>query len=97
MAEDLINKNPMKLDPVVWVSLLGAYRIHTNIELGEPVVEHLFELDPKNVATYVLLSNIYAATSRWDDIEKVRKMLKNREVKRILAAAGLRLINRYMH
>ena len=45
------------------------------------MAEHLFELDPKNVATYVLLSNIYAASGRWDDIEKVRKMMKNREVK----------------
>ena len=72
----------MKPDPAVWVSMLGACRIHTNIELGEPVVEHLFKLDPKNVATYVLLSNIYAAFSRWDDNEKVRKMMKNREVKK---------------
>ena len=76
MAEDLINKIPMKPDPVVWVSLLGACRIHTNIELGEPKAEHLFELDPKIFATYVLLSNIYAATVRWDDIEKVRKIMK---------------------
>ena len=82
MAEDLINKMPMKPDPTMWVSLLGAYIIHTNIEIGEPVEEHLFELDPKNVATYVLLSNIYAASGRWDDIEKVRKMRKNREVKK---------------
>ena len=52
MAEYLINKMPMKPDPTVWFSLLGAYRIHTNIELGETVEEHVFELDPKNVATY---------------------------------------------
>ena len=82
MAKDLINKMPMKPDPAVWDPLLGACRIHTNIELGEPVEKHLFELDPKNVATYVLLSNIYAATSRWDDIEKVIKIMKNREVKK---------------
>ena len=82
MDEDLINKMLLKPDPSMWVSLLGACRIHTNIELGEPVVEHLFKLDPKNVATYVLLSNIYAASGRWDDIKKVRKMMKNREVKK---------------
>ena len=85
MAKYLINKMPMKpdpADPTVWVSLLGACRIHTNIELGEPMAEHLFELDPKNVATYVLLSNIYIASGRWDDIEKVRKMMKNRAVKK---------------
>ena len=77
----------MKPYPTVWVSLLGACRIHTNIEIGEPMEEHLFELDPKNVATYVLLSNIYAASDRWDDIEKVRKMTKNREVERSLGCS----------
>ena len=41
MAEDLINKMPMKPDPFVWVSLLGAYKIDTNIELGEPMVEQI--------------------------------------------------------
>ena len=82
MAKDLINKMPMKPDPAVWDPLLGACRIHTNIDLGEPMAEHLFELDPKNFSTYVLLSNIYATTDRWDDIEKVRKMMKNRELKK---------------
>eukprot|EP01018_Ginkgo_biloba_P024055 Gb_37632 [translate_table: standard] len=81
-VQDFINKMPIEPDATVWVSLLGACRVHTNVELGECVAEHLFELDPKNPAPYVLLSNIYAAAGRWDDIEKVRKMMKDRGVKR---------------
>eukprot|EP01018_Ginkgo_biloba_P034752 Gb_24816 [translate_table: standard] len=81
-AQDFINKMPIEPDAVVWGCLLGACRIHTNIELGECVAERLFELDPKDAAPYVLLSNIYAAAGRWDDIEKVRIMMKDRGVEK---------------
>eukprot|EP01018_Ginkgo_biloba_P001659 Gb_20197 [translate_table: standard] len=81
-AVDFIDKMPIKPDATVWVSLLGACRIHCNIELGECVAEHLFKLDPKNAAPYVLLSNMYAAAGRWNDIERVRKMMKERRVKK---------------
>eukprot|EP01018_Ginkgo_biloba_P023999 Gb_36140 [translate_table: standard] len=82
-AYDFINKMPIKPDAAVWGSLLGACRIHSNIELGEHVAECLFELDPENAAPYVLLSNIYAAAGRWDGIEKVRNMMKDRRVKKM--------------
>jgi hypothetical protein len=62
--------------------LLGACRTHKNIGLAETVAECLFELEPKNAAHYVLLSNIYAAAGMWDDIAKIRKMMKDRGVKK---------------
>eukprot|EP01018_Ginkgo_biloba_P030678 Gb_05649 [translate_table: standard] len=79
-AQDFINKMPIKPDAAVWGSLLGACRIHSNIVLGERVADRLFESDPKDAAHYVLLSNIYAAAGRWDDVEKVRKMMKHRRI-----------------
>eukprot|EP01018_Ginkgo_biloba_P001239 Gb_28664 [translate_table: standard] len=81
-AHDFINKMPIKPGPIVWRCLLGACRIHNNIELGESVAKRLLELDPKNATPYVLLSNIYAAAGRWDDTEKVRKIMKDRNVKK---------------
>eukprot|EP01018_Ginkgo_biloba_P001596 Gb_35886 [translate_table: standard] len=81
-AQDFINKMPIKPDASVWGCLLGACRVHNNIELGERVAEHLFELDPQNATPYVLLSNIYASAGRWDDIEMVRKMMKDRRVRK---------------
>eukprot|EP01018_Ginkgo_biloba_P024547 Gb_02194 [translate_table: standard] len=81
-AQDFISKMPIKPSAAVWISLLGACRLHANIELGEHVAECLFELEPKNAAPYVLLSNIYAAAGRWDDIQKVQKMMKDRGIKK---------------
>ncbi|XP_057824127.2 pentatricopeptide repeat-containing protein At4g02750 isoform X2 [Cryptomeria japonica] len=81
-AQDFINNMPIKPDSVVWSCFLSACRLHNNIELGECIAEHLFELDLNDAAPYVLLSNIYAAAGRWDDIEKVRKMMKDRGIKK---------------
>eukprot|EP01018_Ginkgo_biloba_P002434 Gb_04611 [translate_table: standard] len=69
-AQDFINKMPIKPDISVWGCLLGACRVHNNVELGERVADCLFELNPTNAAPYVVLSNIYAAAGRWDGIEK---------------------------
>eukprot|EP01018_Ginkgo_biloba_P008465 Gb_26313 [translate_table: standard] len=79
-ALNFINKMPIQPDATVWGTLLGACTIHINIELGEHVAEQLFESDPRNAAHYVALSNIYAAAGRWDGVEKVRKMMKDRKV-----------------
>jgi pentatricopeptide repeat protein len=81
-AKDFINKMPIKADASVWSCLLSACRIYSNIELGEYAAEQLFELNPENDYAYVLLSNIYAAASRWEDIEKIRKRMNGRGVKR---------------
>eukprot|EP01018_Ginkgo_biloba_P038057 Gb_22048 [translate_table: standard] len=82
-AEKFIKKMPVKPDAAVWMSLLGACRIHSNAELGERVAETLLELDPKNSTHYVLLSNIYAAGGKLDEKEKVRKMMKDKNVKKM--------------
>eukprot|EP00253_Pinus_taeda_P004578 PITA_04578 len=81
-AEGFINKMPIKPDASVWMCSLGACKIHNNIELGESVAKHLFELDVRDAAPYVLLSNIYAMAGRWREFEKVRKIMKVRGVKK---------------
>eukprot|EP01018_Ginkgo_biloba_P026026 Gb_12004 [translate_table: standard] len=95
-AQDFINKMPIKPDATVWICLLGACRIHANIELGECVAKHLFELEPKNAAPYVLLSNIYAAAGRWNNSENVRRMMKDRRVKKTPGCSWIE-VNKQVH
>ncbi|XP_021751958.1 pentatricopeptide repeat-containing protein At4g37170-like [Chenopodium quinoa] len=79
-AEEYINKMPMKPDKFLWASLLGGCRIHKNVELAEQAAKALFEMEPENAATYATLANIYATAGRWEEVEKVRKMMDNRGV-----------------
>eukprot|EP01018_Ginkgo_biloba_P002616 Gb_35467 [translate_table: standard] len=95
-AQDFINKMPIKPDSIVWVCLLSACRKYKNMELGESVAEHLFELNPKNATPYVLLSNMYAAAGRWDDIENVRRMMKDRRIKKTPGCSWIE-VNKQVH
>eukprot|EP01018_Ginkgo_biloba_P026223 Gb_06185 [translate_table: standard] len=81
-AEKFIQKMPLQPNSSVWGSLLGACRIHCNVDLGERVAEHLFQLEPQNAANYILLSNIYAAAGQWDGVAKVRAMMTRQRVKK---------------
>lgn len=77
-AERLIETMPVEPDVSTWGSLLGACRIHGNLDLAERIADRIFELDPFHAGYHVLLSNIYAAKSRWKEVEKVRKMISKR-------------------
>jgi pentatricopeptide repeat protein len=93
-AEDLINKMPYEPNAAVWGSLLGACRIHGHMELAQRAAERLFELEPQNAGNHVLLSNIYAAAGRWDDVEKVWKLMKDSGVKKDKGRSWIELKNK---
>ncbi|XP_022159626.1 pentatricopeptide repeat-containing protein At5g48910-like isoform X1 [Momordica charantia] len=80
-AEVLISSMPMKPNAAVWGALLGACKIHGNVELAERVGTILLELEPHNSGRYALLSNIYAKAGRFDDVAKIRKKMKERGIK----------------
>lgn len=60
------------------------------------MAELLFELEPKNAATYVLLSNMYAIVGRWNDIERVRKKMKDKSVKKNPGCSWIE-VNKQVH
>lgn len=81
-AHNFIQKMAFQPGVGVWGALLSACRIHCNIELGEQVEKRLFDLEPENVGCYVLLSNIYAAAGRWDEVAKLRIGMKDKGLKK---------------
>lgn len=80
---NFIIKMPVKPVADVWLCFLGGCRSHMNIGLGVFTATILFDLDPENTATYVLLSNVYAEMGRWDDVYMVRRLMKDRGIKKI--------------
>ncbi|KAH7656396.1 TPR-like protein [Dioscorea alata] len=81
----------MKFEPnaIVWRTLLGACRIHGNVELGECANEELLKLRKGASGDYVLLSNIYASMGEWDGVEKVRKLMDDRGVSKEAGCAQI--------
>ncbi|GJZ65951.1 pentatricopeptide repeat-containing protein [Tanacetum coccineum] len=80
-AEELISIMPMTPSPEVWGALLSACRVHGDMDMGERIGKTLIELDPQNGGRYALLSNIYAKAGRWEDVERLRVLMKEKGVK----------------
>ncbi|KAK9937569.1 hypothetical protein M0R45_014348 [Rubus argutus] len=57
-AYEFIQRMPMEPTPGAWGALLGACRVHRNVELAKIAANRLFEIEPDNPGNYVLLSNI---------------------------------------
>ncbi|XP_058763397.1 pentatricopeptide repeat-containing protein At1g62260, mitochondrial-like [Vicia villosa] len=81
-AMDLIDSMPMKPDKAVWGALLGACRVHNNVELAQVAAKALIRLEPESSAPYALLFNIYADLGQWDDAERVRALMEENNVKK---------------
>ncbi|XP_062202312.1 pentatricopeptide repeat-containing protein At4g13650 [Phragmites australis] len=77
-----VEEMAISADAMVWRTLLSACKKHKNIEIGELAAKHLLELEPHDSASYVLLSNAYAVTGKWAGRDQVRKMMKDRGVRK---------------
>lgn len=77
-AWDFIQKMPIEPGITVFGAMLGACKIHKNVELGEKAAQKLFELNPDEGGYHVLLSNIYATASMWDKLARVRTIMEKK-------------------
>lgn len=82
-AFEIVKGMPFEPDAGIWGTLLGACRVHGNVDLAELASERLFELDPQNSGYYVLLSNLQADAGRWENVLRVRSLMKERKVNKV--------------
>ncbi|KAL7153282.1 hypothetical protein ABFS83_04G156900 [Erythranthe nasuta] len=95
-AIELINKMKCEPDAVTWRTLLGACRVHRKMDLAEYAAKRVLSLDSHDAGTYILLSNIYANTQRWEDVENLRKSMKNVGIQKEPGCSWIE-INKHVH
>ncbi|KAK2987129.1 hypothetical protein RJ640_019689 [Escallonia rubra] len=93
-AFQFVKSMQMQPTSAVWCALLGACRIHSNKELGDFAAMKLLELDPANPGNYVLVSNVYAATGRWEDVDVVRRNMKVKGLKKDPACSWIEIMDK---
>ncbi|XP_068669683.1 pentatricopeptide repeat-containing protein At4g21065-like [Aristolochia californica] len=93
-AYNLINGMCIPPDSGVWGALLNSCKLHKNVELAEVALQSLIELEPDDAGNYVLLSNIYAQSGKWDGVAKVRKQMTERGLKKSIACSWLEVKNK---
>ena len=89
-AEDIISRMPMKPDVVVWRALLGGCKVHKNVKLAEKIVS---EMEARESGDYVLLSNLYASVGKWKEVEKVRRIMKDKGIEKTPGCSSIEISN----
>ncbi|KAI3459019.1 hypothetical protein Pfo_015682 [Paulownia fortunei] len=92
-AERFIREMTIQPTAALWKALLGACRMHKNMELGVYAAERVFELDPHDSGPHMLLSNIYASAGRLSDAARVRKVMNESGVKKEPACSWVEIGN----
>ncbi|XP_010245708.1 PREDICTED: pentatricopeptide repeat-containing protein At1g71490 isoform X1 [Nelumbo nucifera] len=88
-AEEVIKMMPFRPSPAMWATLIGACRIHGNVEVGEWAAEKLLEMKPENSGYYVLIANMYAAAGCWSKLAKVRTFMRDLGVRKAPGCAWI--------
>nr|AYM00531.1 pentatricopeptide repeat protein [Salvia miltiorrhiza] len=81
-AEKFIRSNPIRQDVIAWRTLLNACLVHQNYGLGKKVTDILLEIGPDDAGTCILMSNMHARAKRWDKASAVRKLMRERNIKK---------------
>ncbi|XP_072999066.1 pentatricopeptide repeat-containing protein DOT4, chloroplastic [Typha latifolia] len=90
-ALDLIVTMPMKPSIEIWGVLLGACKVHKNLEIGIYTGAQIIESASDNSGYYVLISNMLADFGRWEDVEVIRKLMKEKGVKKGIGHSWIEL------
>ncbi|KAK4362180.1 hypothetical protein RND71_017421 [Anisodus tanguticus] len=81
-AYEVIKNMPVKPISIVWGALLGACRIHKDVQMAEIATQQLLQLEPGNGAVYVLSCNIYAACKKWENLRETRRIMTDCGIKK---------------
>lgn len=81
-AFDFIEQFGTKLSTSAWGALLSGCNVHGDINIGKLAAQRLLEEDPENAGTYMLLSNIYASSGKWQEAAKMRIKMKEKGLKK---------------
>ncbi|PON38172.1 Tetratricopeptide-like helical domain containing protein [Parasponia andersonii] len=95
-AMELLNQ--MRVDGIevpasVWGALLGACRIHMNIEIGKIAGEKVLETEPSNSGVYLILAEMYLSCGRRKEAEMIWTRMKDAGVKKQPGCSWIELNN----
>lgn len=92
-AYTFIEELPITPTPILWRTLLSACSSHGNVEIGKRVLEKIFVLDDSHGGDYVILSNTCARAGKWEDVNYIRKLMKDRRVNKIPGCSSVEVNN----
>jgi pentatricopeptide repeat protein len=82
-AFELIKKMDYEASEFIWSNLIAGCLSQGNLELGCHAAKKLLSLKPKDAETYALLLNMYASAGRFEEVSKVKNIMKEEKVEKL--------------
>ncbi|KAK2973678.1 hypothetical protein RJ640_022135 [Escallonia rubra] len=86
-AVELLGNMPvdmeMSSESSLLAGLLGSCRFKGDVMLGERIAKALIEENPGNELSHAFLLNIYAVAGCWEDVARMKDLIKERGVRRV--------------
>ncbi|XP_020261968.1 pentatricopeptide repeat-containing protein At1g71490 isoform X2 [Asparagus officinalis] len=76
-AEEFIDQMPFEPSTAVLATLIRACRAHGSKEIGERAAKRLLEMTSDDPNHYVLIANMFAYCGNWEQLMKVRAVMKD--------------------
>ncbi|CAN0929371.1 Putative pentatricopeptide repeat-containing protein At1g17630 [Linum grandiflorum] len=93
-ASDVVKNMPMEPNAYVLGALLNSCRMHTkNTVVAENTASQMLSLTSETASSYMLLSNIYAASGRWDDSARTRVSARSKGLKKTPGESSIEVNN----
>ncbi|CAO2837194.1 unnamed protein product [Amaranthus hypochondriacus] len=83
----------LEADAVLLGAFLNACRINGNLKLAKEVEEKLLRIEGESGSRYVQLANVYASEDDWDEVGRIRKKMKGKEVRKLTGCSWIYLEN----
>ncbi|KAB1221111.1 hypothetical protein CJ030_MR3G024356 [Morella rubra] len=90
-AYELVKEMSVEVPESIFGAFFSGCKIHGRRDLAKMMAKDILGMELTKPGGYVTLSNIYAADGDWEEVEKVRKVMKE---KNILKKPGFSLVER---
>ncbi|RLN29541.1 hypothetical protein C2845_PM05G01730 [Panicum miliaceum] len=88
-AIQVIERMPFVPDASVWGALLGACRLHGNVELAVEVGQKLMALGPQQSGRYVTVRNVLLEDGNWQAGVRMGEVMQEAGIKKIVGQSSV--------
>ncbi|KAL4197587.1 hypothetical protein AMTRI_Chr04g251890 [Amborella trichopoda] len=90
-AEGFIIRMPYEPDVVVWGAMLASCKTYGDTARAKWASDKLLGIEPGHAGAYSALANLYSSCGLWQEASGIRKVMKERGVRKGLGCSWLRI------
>ncbi|XWS16545.1 hypothetical protein CRYUN_Cryun34aG0097600 [Craigia yunnanensis] len=92
-AYQLALTSPTEANAVIWRALLAACRLHGNSDIAEVAAKNVLQFEPEHSGSYILMSNVYVAYGKYEEVLDVRNMMRQQNVRKLPGCSWIEVKN----